>query len=450
MSRWNLTWLLLIPGLIVLALTLAYAAPSPDREQDYRLVRLVVEVLSVVEHNYVQELEPAQRQKLVEDMINGGLERLDPHSAFFNAHDLQQFDQTTEGNFGGVGIQLVIDRASGVLQVASPMVGTPAYEAGVLAGDLILKVDGKSTEGWRVNDAGKHIQGKPGTEVTLTVLHEGANEPVDLTMKRALIEVETLMGDQRSPTNPKQWDYFIDPAAKIAFIRLLTFNERSTKELRKAVEDVDKAGAKAIILDLRDNPGGLLKAAVEIADTFLNDGQIVSIRTRKGISDIYEARPNDTLFEPAKSKPLVVLVNKNSASASEIVAAALQDHQRAVVIGERSYGKGSVQNIIRVPKDQPSSALKLTTASYWRPNGRNIHRLVDAKDTDEWGVTPNDGFLITLKDEERLQYLIDRRQRDNVQGKGVAPKPVVNKDGKPFVDRVLQKALEHLRAEVSK
>jgi len=189
---------------------------------------------------------------------------------------------------------------------------------------------------------------------------------------------------------------------------------------------------------------------VEISDLFLTSGPIVSIKDRKGRGKTYEAKAGGTLMEPAAAHPIAVLVNKNSASAAEIVSAALQDQKRAVIVGERSFGKGSVQNIIELPDHTPTVALKLTTASYWRPSGQNIHRGVDAKDTDEWGVKPNDGFEVKLKDDERLHYLIQRRERDIVQGKpGAAPKPEA-KAAKPLDDKVLDKALEYLRGELKK
>ena len=266
------------------------------------------------------------------------------------------------------------------------------------------------------------------------------------------IEFPSVMGDLRKADNPAEWDYLYDKENKIGYIRLIAFNEHSAGDLKKAVEKVMGEGMRGLILDLRENPGGLLSSAVEITDLFLNSGTIVSIKDRKGRGKTYEAKANGTLMEPAAAHPIAVLVNKNSASASEIVAAALQDHKRAVIIGERSFGKGSVQNIIELSEHNPPVALKLTTASYWRPSGQNIHRGVDAKDTDEWGVKPNPGFEVKLEVKERVQYLTQRRHRDIIQGKpGMAPaKPKDEKETKPFVDKVLDKAIEYLRGELQK
>jgi carboxyl-terminal processing protease len=457
MSRRNLYWLLGLSAVSVFGLAVAYSAPTREKDKDYELVRLVVDVLQEVRSKYVVEVSPERERKLVEDMINGGLERLDPHSQYINARDYKQFDRQSEGKFGGVGIQVGFDRHNrGQLTVISPMPGTPAYEAGVLAGDLILKIDGKATDHVRMSEAVDMIQGEPGTKVTLTVLHEGQREPVDVEIMRAIIKVKSVLGDTRKP-DTKEWDFFIDKENRIAYVRLTNFTKTAAAELRAVVEQLEKDGVRGLILDLRNNPGGLLRSAVEVADLFLIDGVIVSTRGRNHKDEVYRAKlPGTLISEPGAEVPMVVLINKYSASASEIVAAALQDHKRAVVIGERSYGKGSVQNLIMMEND--TSALKLTTASYWRPNGKNIHRFPDKKDfeaakidPDEWGVKPDKGFEVSMTDEERLDYLVYRSERDVVRAK---PKPAAKdkktgKPKKPFVDRVLQKALEHLRAKAA-
>jgi carboxyl-terminal processing protease len=454
MSRRNLAWLLAIPAIIVLGLAISQSAPLREKDKDYELVRLMVDILDEVDQKYVQELDQEHKRKLVEDMINGGLERLDPHSTYINPKEYKQFTKQQKGKFGGIGIQISTDRQSGALTVVSPMVGTPAYEAGVLAGDLIVKIDGKSTENMRLNEAVDMIQGDPGQEITLTVIHEGSKEMVDLEMKRAIIEVQSVLGDQRKPDSPKEWDFFIDKTNKIGYIRLIAFSENTAADLRKAVLQLQEDGVRGLVIDLRNNPGGLLRSAVEVSDMFLTEGRIVSTKGRNHAEEVYDAKEEGTLLVPAKDFPMAILINKYSASASEIVAAALQDHKRAVIIGERSYGKGSVQNIIELKEPSGTGALKLTTASYWRPSGKNIHRFPDSKDTDEWGVKPDDDFKIDMKDEERLQYVLYRRDRDIVHGKpgSPPPKPKTDKDKdkekKPFEDRVLKKALEYLRGKI--
>ena len=452
MSRRNLAWLLGVPAIIVVGLTLVFAAPRPQRvkDQDYENVQLLVDILSEVDQKYVRDLTPEQRKKLVEDMINGGLERLDPYSNYFNADEYRRFTRETEGAFGGVGIQLDPDHSSGFLKVSSPMVGTPAYEAGVLAGDLILKVDGKAIDNLHNYEVVKLIQGEPGTDVTLTVLHEGAREPVDLSMKRAKIETPSVMGDLRKADDPAEWDYFVDKANLIAYIRLIAFNDHSAGDLTKVLTKLESEGVRGLVIDLRDNPGGLLTSAVEISNLFIKDGAIVSVRDRRGKGRSYEAKQDKVHLEPAASHPIAVLINKESASASEIVAAALQDHHRAVIIGERSFGKGSVQNIIELPDHEPKVALKLTTASYWRPSGANIHRGADAKENDEWGVKPDPGYEVKLKLEERAKYRIERRKRDVVLGKPGSTPTRAAIEQKPLDDKVLDKALEYIRGELKK
>ncbi len=449
----NLGWLLGIVGVAVFGLAVSHSAPSREKDRDYEMVHLVVDVLHEVRHKYVNEVDPERERKLVEDMINGGLERLDPHSQYINPHEFQQFEKNSKGEFGGIGIEVGYDRRKGgVLSVISPIPDTPAYDAGVLAGDVIVKIDGKATDSLHLSEAVDMIQGEPGQPVTLTVLHEGSKEPVDVPIVRAKIQVQAVMGDHRKADNPKEWEYFLDPENKIGYIRLTGFSEKAAKELKDAVTQLQKQGLRGLVIDLRNNPGGLLRAAVDICNLFVSEGKIVSTKGRNHKDEVYEATPANTIL-PADKCPMAILVNRYSASASEIVSACLQDHDRAVIVGERSYGKGSVQNVIELKEGDKKAALKLTTASYWRPSGKNIHRFPDAKESDEWGVKPNEGFEVKLSDEERLEYLIDRSQRDVVRGKAVTtdpPKEDKDKDKKkkPFEDRVLNKALEYLRGEI--
>jgi carboxyl-terminal processing protease len=448
MSRTNLFWLLGISAVALFGFAVSYSAPTREKDKDYELVHLVVDVLHEVREKYVVDVDGDRERRLVEDMINGGLERLDPHSQYINPKEYRQFDKQSEGKFGGVGIQVGPDRQNrGMLTVISPMVGTPAYEAGVLAGDVILKIDGKATENMRMSEAVDLIQGEPGQKVVLTVLHEGGKEAVDIPIVRAVIVVPSVLGDSRKADAPQQWDYLIDKTNKIGYIRLTSFSKTAAQETREAVKALEKEGVRGLVIDLRNNPGGLLKAAVEISDLFLTDGRIVSTKGRNHKEEVYDARAEGTMLMPAEKYPMAVLVSKYSASASEIVAAALQDHGRAVVVGERTYGKGSVQNIILMEHD--TSALKLTTASYWRPSGKNIHRFPDSKEADDWGVKPDAGFEVPLKDEERAEYILYRMDRDIIRTK---PKPTTagGKEKKPFVDRVLEKAVDHLKKEIGK
>jgi len=442
MSRFNLAWLIVVPLAMLTVVGLSFTAPTRQNDKEYKLVRTVVDVLAEVDQHFVRPLDDDQKQKLVEDMINGGLDRLDPYSQYMNPDEFRQFNAGTEGNFGGVGIHLGMDPRTGLLMVISPMVGTPAHEAGILAGDLIIKIDDKTTEGMHIPDAVRLIQGEPGTKISLTVVHEGNRQPETYTMNRAMIEVQSVLGLSRRADNPREFEWFADRDRGIAYIRVVQFTEHSFDDLKKTVERLQGEGAKGLVLDLRDNPGGLLKSAVEVSDLFLSSGRIVSTKDRNGAGKSWDAKVDGTALEPAAEHPIAVLVNKNSASAAEIVAAALQDNKRAVVVGERSYGKGSVQKIIKLGGDPPT-ALKLTTDTYWRPNGENMHRYPDSKDTDTWGVKPNPGYEIAMKDDERLDYLRYRRAKDVIRNKPKEPE-------KPFVDRALDKAVEYVRGELPK
>jgi len=455
MSRQNLAWLLGIVAVSVFGFAVSCAVTAPAArhdDQDYEHVRLFVDVLHEVRSRYVYKLTPEKERKLVEDMLNGGLDRLNPHNAFINKKEYRQFARRSKGAFGGIGIQLGYDTNNrGLLTVISPMVGTPAHEAGVLAGDVITKIDGKSTEGMRLNEAIELITGEPGQKITLGVRHEDG-ETEDIPLVRAEIKVSTVLGDKRKADNIKEWDFLYDKENKIGYVRLAEFTETSTREMKAALEELKKLDVKGIVLDLRGNPGGLLRSAKEISNLFLDDGKIVSTRGRDGDEEVFEANPRDTVFGPDSGVGLAVLINRYSASASEIVSACLQDHKRAVIVGERSYGKGSVQNVIPMEKGQ--SALKLTTATYWRPSGVNIDRHPDAKDTDDWGVKPNKDFEVRLTLEQRVEFVRWRNERDVVrdgkkhQKKESDKEP--KKDKKPFVDEVLKKAVEHLREQIKK
>jgi carboxyl-terminal processing protease len=459
MSRWNLAWLLGITAVTLVGLSLCYSAPTRESslQRRHENLRLLVDVLDEVEHKYVKELGPEKMRDLVEDMINSGLEHLDRHSNFINADEYRQFMKQSKGRFGGIGIKIGTDRGGQVF-VESPMVGTPAYEAGILAGDLIVKIDGKSTETMSLKKAVDMIQGEPGQQVVLSVVHEGSKKPVDIPITRAEIHVDSVLGDVRKADKLEEWDFMMDRTNRIAYLRVVQFGETTVTELTAVIDQLQKEGMRGLIIDLRGNPGGLLKAAVETSSLFLPEGKkVVTTKGRDRREEVYESRKERTMPPGGTDYPIVVLVNRWSASASEIVAAALQDHHRAIIIGERSYGKGSVQNVIQL--ESGTSALKLTTASYWRPSGKNIHRFPDSKEEDEWGVRANEGFEVKLSDEERLEYYKYRRDRDVVRRPGQpvkVPGPKEEKGDKtakvkePFRDRVLDKALDYLRGELQK
>jgi carboxyl-terminal processing protease len=445
----------------------------PGHNQDYEGLTLLVDVLQHVDQGYVHELTPAERRKFMEGAVNGGLQSLDQHSGYINPREFKQFMKLSEGAFGGIGIQLNLDRDTKKLTVISPIVGTPAYSAGIKPGDEIEKINGESTLGMTQDDAVDRIQGPPGTNVTLTIRHRGEEKLHDFTLTRTIIEVDSVMGDVRDAD--KHWQFMYDKEARIGYIRISQFTKKTADELKAALKNLEQQDVRGLVLDLRNNPGGLLDSAVAISNYFVAQGKIVSVEGRSRAQG-FEARADDVVLPRT---PMVVLMNERSASASEIVAAALQDHKRATIVGERSFGKGSVQNL--VPMEGGKSALKLTTAKYLRPNGKNIHRFPDSKEEEEWGVKPDIEVKVTLQEE--LDYLTARRERDVVRDVDTAKEalaklaniplptaaawPVGNPAGalvasaemivalrglpkspKPYVDKVLDRALEHLHEKI--
>jgi carboxyl-terminal processing protease len=461
----NLVWLLVIPGIVGLGLAIGYSAPKP--EKDYQLVRQVVEVLGEVEANYVRELSDEDRQKLVENMINGGLSQLDKHSQYFNDQQLREFERENEGSFGGVGINYQVDAQAKVPKVTSLIPGTPAYDAGVIVGDLIVKVNDAPTEGVPTDDIRGRITGETGTQVTLTLRRAGHNPPeFPVSLTRARIPMHPVSGASRRTDDPSHWNWFIDAPNKIGVIRIAQFSDLTAKEVKEAVMEIEAAGGQGLILDLRDNPGGLLSQAIEVSDLFLTEGKIVSTKDRRGGTKAYNAQEKGTLFLPADRRPIVVLVNDHSASASEIVAAALQDNHRAVVVGERSYGKGSVQTLFRLAPDQ-KTAVKLTTQTYWRPSGKNMDKLAAPADKpDEWGVSPDEGLTVPTTQIEKARYELELLRikyvagKPDVVGPNPPPPPPIpppkGADGKPlwdetkpYEDKPMNRALEYLRKKLS-
>ncbi|MBA3315874.1 MAG: S41 family peptidase [Planctomycetota bacterium] len=399
----------------------------PD-DQYFELFREFVDTFEQIDRNYVKEVD---RKELMRAAITGMLTELDPYSSYIPPADLADFTQGIEQEFGGIGIQVQIDPETRRLTVVTPLPGTPAYRSGVLSGDVIMEVGGESTEGFTVEDAVKKLKGKPGEAVTIGVLHKGSESVEQIELVREVIQVATVLGDRYKTDGT--WDFMIDDADKVGYVRLTHFSRRTGEELRDALEQLQSKGMKGLVLDLRFNPGGLLSEAVEVCDLFLEKGTIVSTKGRNVPERSWEAHQPGTY----SGFPIAVLVNRYSASASEIVSACLQDNDRAVVVGERTWGKGSVQNVIDIGGG--ASALKLTTASYLRPNGHNIHRFPDSKEEDEWGVKPDDSFEIKLSDDELRDYLIGRRKRD-VIGSGDENRPK---------DRQLDAALARLREKIT-
>lgn len=407
--------------------------PKKERQEEFELLELFVDTLDQVERNYVKEVT---RRKLMEAAIRGMLSELDPYSNFIPPQQLDRFKVEVENEFGGVGIQVSVE--NGQLRVISPLVGTPAYRAGVTAGDLVVEINGESTKEITLDEAVRRMKGPVGTSVTLKVQHLNAAELETITLKRENIRVETVLGDSRNPDD--SWRWMLDQEQKIGFVRVTGFGRHTSEDLQKVLKPLAKQKLRGLILDLRFNPGGLLSAAIEVSDLFIATGRIVSTEGRNVEPRVWDAEQKGTL----DGFPMAVLVNRYSASASEIVAACLQDHHRAVIIGERTWGKGSVQNIVEL--EGGSSALKLTTAGYHRPNGKNIHKFPGAQDSDDWGVIPNPGYEVRLNGKEMTQLIAQRRQKDIVRTNGEAGSDAA--EAADFVDPQLQKALEYIRGQL--
>jgi carboxyl-terminal processing protease len=342
-----------------------------------------------------------QREVIISEFADGAFAELDPFSSMIWPADLEEFNKTTQGEFSGVGIQIQSDE-DGSLKVVSPLEDSPAYKAGIKAGDVITKIEGKNAKGITLNQAVKTITGPSGTHVKLTV-RSPDNTTKEYDLVRQTIRVASIKGWLHKPGGG--WDYFVDQQNKIAYLRLTNFTKTTKDELDKAADELRQHGAKAMILDLRYNPGGLLSAATDVSDKFLHDGTIVSTRADRDT-------PNSPTIATAQpdadevNMPMVVLVNQYSASASEIVSGALKDWNRAKVVGERTFGKGSVQMLF--PLSSRAAYLKLTTSHYYLPSGKCIHR---EENSQEWGVDPNLTIDMTP---EQMRAAIDARQELDV------------------------------------
>jgi carboxyl-terminal processing protease len=365
----------------------AKAAPADT----YRQLNLFGDVFERVRADYVEKPDDG---KLVESAINGMLSGLDPHSSYMDAKSFKDMQIQTRGEFGGLGIEVTME--DGLVKVVAPIDDTPAHKAGVMANDVITHLDGEAVQGLTLNQAVEKMRGAVNTTITLRVMRKGATEPVEIKITRDIIRVRAVRSRQEGED--------------IGYIRITQFNEQTSENLKKAIADLanqipaDKL--KGFIIDLRNNPGGLLDQAISVSDAFLEKGEIVSTRGRNvEETQRFNARPGDL----AKGKPVIVLINGGSASASEIVAGALQDHKRATVIGTRTFGKGSVQTII--PLGSGNGALRLTTARYFTPGGRSIQ----AK-----GIAPDIEILQEVPDElkQRTETRGESSLRGHLKGDG--------------------------------
>jgi carboxyl-terminal processing protease len=400
-----------------------------------------------------------------EDLDNGNditytlhpmLEKLDRHTDYIDPETLRRMEVEIRGHFSGIGVQIRRNTSKDALQVVTPIKDSPAYKAGIYAGDLITyiirEVDDRgrplpkpeklSTKGMSTEEAVKKILGKAGTKIKLIIQREGSEKPLEFELIRGRVEVETVLGYKRNPDD--SWDYVIDPANRICYVRLTQFSSNTYRDLYRLMERLThEGGIKGFILDLRFNPGGLLDSAVKIADLFIDDGVIVTIRPRNGPETSYIGKSDGSYLE----FPMVCLVNGYSASASEIVSACLQDHQRAIILGTRTYGKGSVQTILEFDTTAGRGKIKLTTATFWRPSKKNLNKAsTPGREEDEWGVTPDPGFVVKLSTKE-LNDLQDHLRETEIIPRPDRRQPATSSKS-AFRDRQLELALEYLRGQI--
>jgi carboxyl-terminal processing protease len=374
--------LTVIVGTLLVQLPLAIAA----RSADYTWANPILDVWYLINTSFVEEVDP---EDLRVAAIDGMVESLgDRYTAFVPARDIAEFDKTMRGTYVGIGASVRIE--DGLPTVVSPMDDSPAFHAGLRAGDRILSIAGESTEGMDIDDAVELLSGTPGSEVTVTVLRNEVEE-LDITIVRQRIFTRTVKGYYREGEN---WRYLLDPDDGIAYLRITQFTETTQPQLAEALTMLSDE-AKGYILDLRSNPGGILQGAVACADMFLEgEKTVVWSEGRTKPKQEYISSDEQTLVAP--EVPVVVLINEDSASASEIFAGALRDHDRAVIVGTRSFGKGTVQTV--VPLESNAGQLKITEAYYYLPSGRQVHR---TDKSIKWGVDPTDGFYVSATRQER-------------------------------------------------
>jgi carboxyl-terminal processing protease len=401
---------LLLTGVVIGALSLAPANAVPKRYSPYRKLNVFARVLTYIENNYVEHVDDS---KLIYGAIKGMMGSLDPHSVFMPPKQYQQLKADTQGEFGGLGIEVEI--RDGWLTVVSPLEGTPAAKAGMRSGDQIRAIEGKTTRGMTMDQAVRRMRGPRGTRIRITVQRPSVKKPLKFEIVRDVIKIVSVSSKLIAPG--------------VGYIRIKTFQERTDVYLRQAIEGMRKKGKlKGLVLDLRNNPGGLLDQAVRVADLFIGKGMIVRTIGKGGrVMDKEKAHSRGTF----SGFPMICLVNGGSASASEIVAGALQDHRRAVVLGTQTFGKGSVQTIIEL---DDGSGLKLTVARYYTPKGRSIQ---------ERGIAPD---IIVQPKAPKTRKVKGKRERDlkgHLRNRQRKQKPA---DRKRLKDFQLQTALDYLRA----
>lgn len=403
--------------LAVLTLAVVAAALALTRRDDYGFFDPLIDIRAIVTDRYVVEPDEAAMQL---GAINGMLAALqDPHTFYIPPDRRREFDKELTGDFVGIGV--LVSLVDGWLTVVTPMEDTPAFRAGIMADDRIVEVEGTPTVGKTIDECIDLLAGEPGTDVHLVVDRGGRRIP--MVIRRERLAATTVKGIHRRFDDPTRWEHLLDPARRIAYVRLTQFTEHTVREVEQTLRSLDNglagldsaqagpdatgAGLGGLILDVRWNPGGLLSAAADLADLFLTEGVIVSTAGRVGEPEVYRARAEGT-FPPV---PIVVLINGQSASASEVLAGALVENGRAIAIGTRTFGKGSVQVVRPLPSGD-GGALKITEQRYLLPSGRSLHRMPGA---EQWGVDPSPGYYVPLSDAQERAVLDMRRQQEIIR-----------------------------------
>jgi len=413
----GITWVVLFGVIVLMFLQLPPMAAKQDSV--VRTYSALVEVDALAKQRFV---DPIEDDRLVDGAIRGMMYQLDPYSGYIAPEELAAFERRSRGDFSGVEIEVGI--LGGQLTVIAPVEGSPAAQAGVLPGDTLLSINGQKLEGRSVFDVEEMLVGPPGTRVHIEVRHPGERETSKLILVCGPVHLTTVRGFRRGPSGV--WDYLIDPADRIGYIRVSNFRDNTMRDFDAALEKLLDDGAAALVLDLRFNPGGLMQQAVAMVDRFVDDGIILSTVTRRRAVDEYFAMREGTI----DNLRLVVLINGNSASAAEIVAGSLQARGRAVVVGERSFGKGSVQHLIHLVGHK--AAIRLTVAYYRLPDGRIIHRTDKNAHTELWGVTPDVGIALDKSEVAAIQE--SRRKVDE--------SPAGNAGSSPMPEQVRDRQLE--------
>jgi carboxyl-terminal processing protease len=384
-----------------------------DPDSPYEQIKVLAKAMQLIRKDYVDP-KKVDYQALTRAALRGMLQSLDPHSQYMEPANFEDMKEMTDSRFGGLGIH--VTERNGDLIVVSPMEDSPAFKAGIMPGDQLIKIDGKSTEKMDLNEASEKLRGVAGTRVVLTILRPGTKEIKDFDLTREEIKVWSVKDAKILPVEPGA------PDSKIGYVRITQFNAPTAEELAKKVDELEKKGMQALVIDLRFNPGGLIQTAVDTAGMFLPNGTVVCTTRGRAESQKGEYKANPTLRR-RMGYPLAVLINYGSASGSELAAGALKDMNRAIIVGETSFGKGSVQSVIPMPD---GSAVRLTTAKYYTPSQQVIH---------EHGITPT--IRATMSPEQERQLMISRREDLTDDQK--------KKDLAGFRDTQLDRAVDALR-----